>query len=50
MKYTHIYFIWRPLNALSDCQYIGDAFLGRYEQWHIDVGYCLDRYISGEPQ
>lgn len=37
-------YTWRWLHALNDCLSYPHIPGERYEEFHIDVGYCLDRY------
>lgn len=39
-------YIWRRLHALGDCYHVSYS----RDEWHIDVGYCLDRYSIEDEQ
>ena len=40
-------YFWRRLHAQGNCRTYA---VGYREEWHIDAGYCLDRYsIEHEP-
>lgn len=38
------YFFWRRLHACNDCMQYPHIQGERFEEFHIDMGYCLDRY------
>lgn len=42
--------IWRPLYCLRNTPQDLTMWWRHTDEQHIDVGYCLDRYLTHEPK